>query len=371
MPDPMSMLPDLHKVRRLAIIRLSSIGDVTHALPLSAALGEAFPNLELTWIVEEMSADIVTGNPYLQEVLVIPRTRWKQGRWRSLQVWREYAAFLAGIRRRKFDVTLDLQGYAKSALLALASGAKHRYGWWRLRDGANLVSRSLPRREQSVHRVDWFLDVARAFGAEPGRVRFPLHVPAEAQERAITLLDAGGIAPETPFAVLNPAVGNETRRWGAARYAELAVGLAREFGLPSVLIGSGKDMALNEEVRTLAQQGDGWPAPVAMPLNLAGQTNLKELAAVLERCAVHVCGDTGSAHIAAALERPVVALYGPTDPAMAGPWGQSENVLARREFCTPECNVRKCMVDARVARCLSEITVRDVLEKVGKNLYGR
>src|SRR5438034_4016718 len=99
----MSSLPDLRNLRRLAIIRSSSIGDVTHALPLSAALGEAFPNLELTWIVEEMSAEIVTGNPYLKEVIVIPRSRWKKGRWHSPQIWREYMAFLAGLRRRQFD----------------------------------------------------------------------------------------------------------------------------------------------------------------------------------------------------------------------------------------------------------------------------
>src|ERR1041385_1708149 len=97
-------LPDLHNVRRLLIIRLSSIGDVVHALPVSAALGEAFPQMEITWLVEEMSADIVTGNPYLNEVLVVPRSRWKQGRLRSPQVWREYLGFLGALRRRRFEV---------------------------------------------------------------------------------------------------------------------------------------------------------------------------------------------------------------------------------------------------------------------------
>ena len=123
---------------------------MTHALPLSASLHEAFPNLKITWIVEEMSAEIVVGNPTLHEVIVVPRSRWKQGRWRSPQIWREYFAFMKTLRARRFDVTLDLQGYAKSAFMALATGAKHRYGWWRLRDGANLVSRSLPRRPQSL-----------------------------------------------------------------------------------------------------------------------------------------------------------------------------------------------------------------------------
>ncbi len=404
-------LPDLRDVHRLLIIRLSSIGDVIHALPLAAALGEAYPHLEITWLVEEMSAEIVTGNPYLKEVLVIPRSRWKRGRWRSPQVWREYAAFLAGLRRRRFDVTLDLQGYAKSALLALATGAPYRLGWWRLRDGAGLVSKSLPRRPESVHRVDWFLDVARALHAEPEKVRFPLHVPEAARRRVADLLCAGGIGPGTPYAVLNPAVGDQTRRWGAARYAQLAAGLAATYRLPSILIGSGKDRAICAEVRTLALAATPvWSeSGLAPPLDLAGQTDLKELAAVLEACAVHVCGDTGSAHIAAALERPVIALYGPTDPAHAGPWGQQENVLAHRELCQADCWVRRCAyaavepgsvleddkgregqkagtaadVDnalsplqfdppaASVARCLSAITPEEVLQRVGQVLYGK
>lgn len=400
---------DLNSVQRLLIIRLSSIGDVTHALPLSAALHEAFPHLEITWIVEEMSAEIVTGNPTLHEVIIVPRSRWKQGRWRSPQVWREYLTFMKALRARRFDVTLDLQGYAKSAFMALATGAKHRYGWWRLRDGANLVSRSLPRRPQSLHRVDWFLDVARALGADPKRVTFPLHVPEEARRKVHEMLLAGGIDPTKPYAVVNPAVGDQTRRWGAQNYAELVQGLAVWFQLPSVLIGSGKDATICEEVRTLALQGMPihqlestlamakagrgiripaedilstptiavWPDKTAKPVSLAGQTSLKELAAVLEGCTVHVCGDTGSAHIAAALERPVVALYGPTDPAMAGPWAQSGNVISHRDRCDATCTVQKCFYTTSgkgrpaeaTARCLGAITPTAVLQKVEKTIY--
>ena len=368
---------DLNRVKRLLILRLSSIGDVTHALPLSAALKEAFPHLEITWIVEEMSAEIVTGNPNLHEVIVVPRSRWKRGRWRSPQVWREYGAFVKTLRSRRFDVTLDLQGYAKSAFMALATGAPHRYGWWRLRDGANFVSRSLPRRPQSLHRVDWFLDVGRALGAEPKRVTFPLHVPEAARSRVRELLADGGIDPAAPYAVLNPAVGDQTRRWGAGRYAELARGLAHRCGLPSVLIGSGKDAEICGEVRTLALEGFEWPAEIAAPFSLAGQTDLKELAAVLEGCTVHICGDTGSAHIAAALERPVVALYGPTDPDMAGPWGQSDNVLSHRELCAVKCSVKQCVYTCaggsapqeNIARCLAAITPAEVLQRVERIVY--
>ncbi len=364
-------MPDLRDARRLLIIRLSSIGDVVHALPVSAALGEAYPRLEITWLVEEMSADIVNGNSYLTDVIVIPRSRWKRGRWNSPRVWKEYATFLADLRRRNFDVTLDLQGYAKSAIMAFATGAPRRYGWWRLRDGANLVSRALPHSPDSLHRVDWYLDVARSLGAAPSRVCFPIHIPDVARNRVADLLQAGGIEPAARYVALNPAVGSGTRRWGAGRFAECIARIGNDFGLPTVLVGSQKDGALCEEVAKRAF--DAGLSAACPPVNLAGQTNLKELAALLDRCAVHLCGDTGSGHIAAALKRPVVALYGPTDPEHAGPWGQPQNVLSHRELCRPGCGASKCLAaraPGEAAECLAAITPKAVLDKVEDVLYG-
>ncbi len=381
-------LPDLHAVQRLLIIRLSAIGDVIHCLPISAALKEAYPHLEITWLVEEISEEIVSGNPYLHDVIVIPRGRWNRGRLRSPQVWAEYLSFLRMLRRRRFDVTLDLQGYAKSALMALATGARHRIGWWRMRDGSGIVSRSLPKRKESVHRVDWFLDVARVLEASPAKVTFPLTFPREALDRVRCLLSAGGIDPDQPYAVLNQAAGDPARRWVSAHFGEVAAKIAFEYGMPSVLVGVDKDRAPDQEIiaqfqscyenflehsRRAGETRNSVPAP----LDLAGKTTLKELAALLAGCAVQISGDTGSLHIAAALERPVVGLYGSSDPAHAGPWGQTAHVLSRRDLCSRACTIRRCafVTDAaeqnstgngsdpvvKTARCLEAITPDEVV----------
>src|SRR5437763_16307658 len=98
-----SRLPDLRTVHRVLIIRLRAIGDVIHALPLASALKDAHPHLEISWLVEEIPADIVLGNPDLERVIVVPRSKWKLGRTRSPQVWREYLEFLAQLRALKFD----------------------------------------------------------------------------------------------------------------------------------------------------------------------------------------------------------------------------------------------------------------------------
>ena len=362
-------MPDLRTVKRLLIIRLSSIGDVVHALPVSAALGEAFPNLEITWLVEAMSADIVTGNPYLKEVIIAPRQSRKESGLGSIRVWKEYGAFLGDLRRRKFDVTLDLQGRAKSGVMAYATGATYRFGWSGLREGSEIASKRLPRRPESQHRVDWFLDVARAFGANPEVVKFPLFIPDAAQAKVRELLRQNGVDPEKPYAVLNAATGNQVRRWGAERFAETSVELRRKYDLPCVLIGSVKDAALNQEIIALASNHEN--RNDVSPVDLAGKTNLKELAALLDGCAVHISGDTGSGHLAAALNVPVVGLYGPTDPARAGPYGQLANVLAHREICGVNCSGKGCgyaQDGGEMARCLAAIETNNVTWKVEKIL---
>jgi len=133
---------------------------------------------------------------------------------------------------------------------------------------------------------------------------------------------------------------------------------------------------------------------VTPPVNLAGATTLKEVAALLDSCVLHISGDTGSTHIAAALNTPLIAFYGSTDPAHAGPWGQSDHVLARRDLCSPDCTVRQCIyavpggpravdaaepqgqIDGNVsevnrpiaARCLAAISVDEAMVKVDRIL---
>lgn len=394
------VFPDLRAINRVLIVRLSAIGDVVHALPLASALKAAYPHLEISWLVEEIPADIVIGNPDLSRVIVIPRSRWKRGRTYSPKVWQEYLAFLLRLRQARFDLTIDLQGYAKSAIYILAAGARWRYGWFRLRDGANLVSKRLPRRPESVHRVDWFLDVARALRIEKPSVRFSLAISTDAASHIVSLLSKFGIMENTRFAVINQAAGNLPRRWARMRYAELAVHLIQKHGIAVVMVGTEAEHRQCEEVCLAARkllETNGLPShgngrisgEIVGPVNLAGRTSLRDLTALLSLCVLHVCGDTGSTHIAAALGIPTVALYGSSDPLHAGPWGQPEHVLSHREACSPQCTVRECIyyplggtpqskklpgdtskdpLNTDYARCMEQITVAEAVAMVDRVL---
>jgi heptosyltransferase-1 len=321
--------PDMNSLQRVLIIKMSALGDIIHALPVAAALGDAYPHLEISWFVEAPLAPLLTGNPYLKEVIALPKYRGKD--LRSMRCLRDVGRHLQAVRRRRFDLTLDLQGLTKSAMVAYASGAKLRFGYHWLREVAPMVERPIPLRPESLHIVDQYLDVARFLGAPVAKPRFPFYMSEGDRGTVDALLCAEGIQQDTPFVALNPASAKAIKQWGAERYAALSDMLFEQYSLPSVLVTA--DTAVAEEVMAAAQH------PL---ISLAGRTNLKQLACVLERSAVHVCGDTGSGHLAAALGRPVVSIIGPTDPERVCPYGQRANTLSRRESCGAACDWHHC-----------------------------
>ncbi len=336
-----------HTIRRILIIKLSAIGDILHALPVSSALGEAYPEVEIYWAVEEPFKTLLEGNPYIKGVLTFPKLNGKL--FRSATARRDYLRRLRDLKAYHFDLVLDLQGLTKSALISRAAKAKVRLGYHWQRELAKVVNEAVPRRPESVHIVEQYLDVARFVGANPKKVTFPLAISAEDDSAVRALLLAEGIDPALPFVSINPASALAIKQWGAERYAGL-INALHAAGIPSALVTADRTVA--EAV------AKGVTVPFA---NLVGKTTLKQLGAVLRLSAVHICGDTGSGHLATAMERPVISLVGPTDPDRACPYGQRENVIAHREACSASCTWHHCAYPQ--PRCMQAITVEEVTER--------
>ena len=340
---------DMGSVRRILIIKLSAFGDIIHALPVAAALRESFPHVELTWLVDEPYTALVSGNPFLSHIMALPKARGRQ--LRSLAYHRAYFRRINDVRKQQFDLTLDLQGLTKSAMVARASGAKTRLAYHWLREAAFLFERAVPRRPQSVHIVDQYLDVARFLGANVEHPQFAFHIPHEDEAAAEALLAEHGVDRETSFVTINPASALAIKQWSAAKFGALIDLLYSHLGLRSVVVTA--DRAVAAEVAACVS------APFA---NLAGRTNLKQLGAVIRRSALHICGDTGSGHLAAALSRPVIALVGPTDADRICPYGQRDHVIQHRERCGAACDWHHCQY--AVPQCMEAISLQEVAAQI-------
>jgi lipopolysaccharide heptosyltransferase I len=331
--------------RRILIIKPSAIGDVVHALPVLNLLRLRWPAAHVSWLVTPACAGLLERHPQLDEVIRFERREFGRG-WRSPRVAWDLVRFMAGLRRRRFDLIIDLQGLFRSGWLAASTRAPVRVGPSNAREGAWLFyTHRVPTGPAEQHAIERYLTIAQAIGCERTPVEF--HFAVDDADRAT-------VAAMTParYAVLLPGANWVTKQWPVERFAALVAPLRERFGLECVTAGGPETKALAERI----------PGAV----NLAGKTNLRQLVALLERADLVVANDSGPMHIAAALGRPLVTPFGPTNPVRTGPYRRIDSVVRVDIPCSP-CYSRRC---SHVS-CLNWIDAGPVLELAGRQMNGR
>ena len=335
-------------MENILVVKLSAIGDVIHALPVSYAIKEQYPEAHLTWVVEQAAYAILADNPCIDELIL-----FEKAKFRSIGGFlREIGPFRRRLRTRRYDASLDLQGLFKSAAIVWNAGARQRIGTANMREGAHLVSRPVRGAHAEGHIVERYLDVARALGCRVGEVRFPVSVSDRDRMAADTLLAREGVQEGRPFVAFAVGANWPNKRWPVEHFAALADRLYHAHYVP-VLVGGGRlDATLAEDILRASE---------IPPVNLVGRTNLKQLAHVFTRAALVLGGDTGPVHLAAGLRVPTVMLMGPTDANRNGPYGQIQNAIEVDRPCRG-CWKRAC---PKGLDCLAAIPVDAVAAKVG------
>ncbi len=316
---------------RILIVRLSSMGDVIHALPAAAMLREAFPHATLGWLIEERWAELLcavstprtgTRSPQRPLVNVIHTVNLKTWR-RSLlsnHTWERVAAGLSDLRAHDYEIAVDFQGAARSAILARWSGAPTIYGATQARENIASMWYSRPVISERKHVVEQYAEIAQTVIGQSCPVPDAI-LPCDpiAEENVNQRLHSMGIQD---FAILNPGAGWGAKQWPAERYGEVAQALSR-LGLRPIINYGPREEAL-------AKIAESASAGAAHALSFS----VGELVALMRRARLFIGGDTGPVHLAAALHVPVVALFGPTDPARNGPYRTQGVVLRHPDSAT-------------------------------------
>lgn len=340
-------------MKKILIIKLSAIGDVVQALPALEAIKRTFPASSITWVVEEAAAGILEGHPLIDTVLVSGRKSWV----RLLEHPRTFregilkiVAFFRALRAIRYDIAIDLQGLFKSGILIGLARAERKIGFDGSRELSSFfLNERLPAYDKDKHALERYLDIARYLGAREVSSSCTLPIGRELPAMQQRLSDAGLM--RKPLIVINPVARWETKLWPERNFAELADRLIAEKQATIIFTGSRADHAT---VSRILKRMKGHA------VNWAGETTLKELAALTSLADLFVTTDTGPMHVAAAANAKVLALFGPTAPWRTGPYGPS-NIVVRAELeCSP-CFKRKC--DDAI-RCMGMISVDDVMRKV-------
>ncbi|MCC6208703.1 MAG: glycosyltransferase family 9 protein [Gammaproteobacteria bacterium] len=338
---------------RILIIRLSAIGDIVMASPLIKTLRRSYPNARLSWLAEPAAAGLLRDNPDLDEVIVWPRAEWR-ALWNARRYhawWSAVRDFVRVLRRRRFDLVLDVQGLLKSAAWARLSGAPVRIGLGSREGGALLMTQVIARPRSDARIGSEYLHLARELGLDSGD--FAMDIALGADDEAF----ARARAAETgPYAVLCPFTTRPQKHWFEERWPELAEQLRARFGLTPVLLG-GPDAR-----EAAARMQQACPALRSQ----VGGTTLTQSAALIKhaRCLIGV--DTGLTHMGIAFNVPTVALFGSTRPYLDTTRANAR-VLYHRLECSP---CRRHPTCGGAYTCMRLIEVNEVADTLAVLMHG-
>ncbi|MFH1706477.1 MAG: glycosyltransferase family 9 protein [Planctomycetota bacterium] len=345
---------------RILIVKLTALGDILHALPVARALRRRFPTAYIAWAVQT-AADLLASDPDLDAVIDVGRGCGLVGGWR----W--YRGMKRQLRSHRFDTAIDLQGLAKSGLVARASGAAAVVGFGGLNcrelNWFFTTHRIVP--PAGVHVARQNLALLGHFGIETVLDIPGLHTTAEDETFAAALIrdHTAGTGAAT-FILVHPGVSRANKQWPADRFARLCELMAGEFPCAVLLAGGSEvEQAL---CATIAARTAGPRPPRVLP-----RMGLGRFAALVKRARLFVGHDSGPTQMAFHAGVPSVFLFGPTLPWRNGAYacatGRGINIVASPEHVARQTRpyVRDTGLMERIEPAAVMEAVRTLLQSPG------
>ena len=308
------------------------IGDGVMMTPALGAIRHTFPLAEIVVVANPLVAQLFIPHPYCDRVITYDR----KGEHRGVP---GFYRFVRQLRAERFDLAILLQKAIEAALLAFLASIPQRIGF--STDSRRLfLTSSVPLTSEirQKHHSRHYLEMLKAFGITGKNDDLRLVITQAENDYALGLLGKGR------WLAINPgAAYGSAKRWYPEKFADVADALAEEFSLQVVIIGGPGEKQIGRDIVSRMRY---------RPVNLVGETTVREMMAVIAHCSLIITNDSGPMHVAAALQVPTVAIFGPTDHTTTYPWTARYRVVRQNVECAP-CLKRVCPTDHR---CMTEVT---------------
>ena len=302
------MLPLATPPRDICIVRLSALGDVTHAVPVVRAIQQYWPQTRITWICAKLEHKLLSALDGIEFIVLDKNSGWR-GYYR---LWRQ----LAG---RRFDLMLQMQTSARANMTGAVVRANIKLGWDKLRARdfhRCFMTDSIPQ-TRFEHQVQGHLSFARCIGLPVSEPRWDFPVSDAAIEFVNQVIPA-----EVRLLLISPCSSHVHRNWRSERYAAIADYAIAQHGMTVVL--SGGPSALERSIGEAIEQATHHPL-----INLIGKDTLPQLVALLQRADIVLSPDSGPVHLANALGTPVIGLHACTWSKRSGPYNSLDLCVDR------------------------------------------
>ena len=321
-------------MKKVLLIRLSSLGDVIFNIPLANVLKKN--GFEVSWLVSEKGIDIVKNNPAVDKAILLPLRKWKKTGF-SISNCIEFFKILKQLRKEHYDIALDTQMMLKSMIWMRLCGAKRKICFDKGKELSHFGGNERVSRVQnpnfSVHAVYHHLRYAQYLELEgANEVKFTL--PSSSSE-TISKVDnlLKDVDNTKPLVIISPATTWKLKHWNKDNWKTVIESIKNNCSL--VFTGTEGDKDLLSYIGA-----DNF-------VNLAGKTDIKDLIEIFSRADLVIAPDSGSAHVARAVNKPaVISIFCCTPPTMYGPFGDDKKYFAVSGNlpCQP-CHSRKCPLE--------------------------
>lgn len=316
-------------VNKILFIGLSNIGDSILTLPVLDALKEKFPQAGITVLTGPRPKEIFQGNPAIEKTIAYDK---RSGLKQKIRLYLD-------LNKERFDLVVDLRNSflgailfarKKTSPLSIApAGIKHM-------------------RDRHLYRIR---DIAPAAGPKKS-----FYIGRDDRDYIEKILQENNAASSGRIIVVAPGAKSHTKRWPQEKFGELVRLLISRLGAKVILAGDRDDLRVSGYIA-----GNN-----SAVIDLSGRTNIRQLAALLEKAGLVITNDSAILHLASYLGLPLVAVFGPTDDAKYGPWSSRHAVAKKEIFCRP-CQKAQCRFGT--LDCLKLIRSEEVFRQA-ENILG-
>jgi len=339
--------------KKILIIKPSSLGDIVQALPALSALRKSFINAKICWLIRPEFAPLIENHPDINELITFERKFLGQA-WYNPKALNALFILIKKLRRENFDAVFDFQGLFRTAALGWLCGCKKRFGMDNAREYAHLFyTHKVGQDESCIHLVDFYLKIVQLAGCEKVAPEFNVPTDDKAFDFVSKVLASNDIEPKK-YACFVIGSAHADKCWPVENFASLAEKIYSQYDLKIVTSGVACEKSINERLKQSAK------VPV---IDLAGQTDLNQLKALLKSAKIVIGNDTGPSHIAAALDVPVVIIFGRSNPARVAPYQKRHSIAAvepyerglKADSINPKHNIKNISVDMVYERVAAKL----------------
>ena len=298
------------KAPKILLVKLSSLGDVLHNLPIIWDIRARLPEAQIDWVVEEGYVNLLSpllsseGFRGIDRIIPLGLRRWKKSVF-SIQTWKEFFAFKKNLQQVSYDFVIETQGLLKSALVcalakktseAVISGlanATEFSGYEPLARNFYTQLVQVPFQCHAVDRSRYVVSSAfdwSLIGRTEGAVFYP--------EQASLPLNSQQVRFQNPYVLFFHSTARDAKRWSEANWIQLGNALAAQGYRVILPWGNSSEKAISEKLASRIQNS---MVPNAF--------SIEEAFPIISNAALVVGVDTGLTHLSAVLNRPTVEIY--------------------------------------------------------------